>query len=95
MRQLLGERRDESRALCVWLILIFDIIANVEIKVDSAMLLKYKYKLKPYKSQAVTITNWLELTRKQYNYRLAQRLNWFEATRTPTNSCPPLYVAKN
>ncbi len=24
----------------------------------------------------------------QYNYRLAERLNWFEATRTPVNSCP-------
>ncbi|NER02981.1 MAG: transposase [Okeania sp. SIO3C4] len=28
------------------------------------------------------------MTRKQYNHRLAQRLNWFEATRTPVNACP-------
>ena len=53
-----------------------------------SMLLKYKYKLKPHKSQTVIIANWLEMARKQYNYRLAERLNWFEATRTPVNACP-------
>ncbi|WP_202223274.1 helix-turn-helix domain-containing protein [Okeania sp. KiyG1] len=52
------------------------------------MLLKYKYKLKPQKNQAIIISNWLELARKQYNYRLSQRLNWFESTRTPVNACP-------
>ncbi|NEP77637.1 MAG: helix-turn-helix domain-containing protein [Okeania sp. SIO3B3] len=52
------------------------------------MLLKYKYKLKPHKRQTVIIANWLELARKQYNYRLAERLNWFEATRTPVKACP-------
>ncbi|MGK7919928.1 MAG: helix-turn-helix domain-containing protein [Trichodesmium sp.] len=52
------------------------------------MLLKYKYKLKPHKSQTVIIANWLEMARKQYNYRLAERLNWFEETRTPVNACP-------
>ncbi len=52
------------------------------------MLLKYKYKLKPHKNQAVIIANWLELARRQYNYRLGERLNWFEATRTPVNACP-------
>ncbi|NEQ41223.1 MAG: helix-turn-helix domain-containing protein [Okeania sp. SIO3I5] len=55
------------------------------------MLLQYKYKLKPHKSQAVIIANWLdwlELARRQYNYRLAERLNWFEATRTPVNAYP-------
>ena len=36
----------------------------------------------------VIIANWLSMARKQYNYRLAQRLNWFEATRTPVNACP-------
>ncbi|NES66465.1 MAG: helix-turn-helix domain-containing protein, partial [Okeania sp. SIO2D1] len=35
------------------------------------MLLKYKYKLKPHKTQAVIISNWLSMARKQYNYRLA------------------------
>ena len=52
------------------------------------MLVKYKYKLKPHKSQGVIISNWLSMARHQYNYRLAERLNWFEATRTPVNSCP-------
>ncbi|NEQ76818.1 MAG: transposase [Okeania sp. SIO2C9] len=52
------------------------------------MLLKYKYKLKPHKTQGVIISNWLSMARQQYNYRLAQRLNWFEATRTPVNACP-------
>ncbi|MGD1806384.1 helix-turn-helix domain-containing protein [Dapis sp. BLCC M126] len=47
------------------------------------MLLKYNYKLKPCKSQAVIIANWLSMARRQYNYRLAERLKWFEATRTP------------
>ncbi len=28
------------------------------------------------------------MARKQYNYRLAERLNWFEATRTPVNAYP-------
>ena len=52
------------------------------------MLLKYKYKLKPHKRQALIISSWLEMSRRQYNYRLAERLNWFEATRTPVNACP-------
>ena len=52
------------------------------------MLLKYKYKLKPHKRQGVIISNWLEMARKQYNYRLSERLNWFEATRTPVQHCP-------
>ncbi|NEN89237.1 MAG: hypothetical protein F6K48_10125 [Okeania sp. SIO3H1] len=34
------------------------------------------------------ISNWLSMARKQYNYRLAERLNWFEATRTPVQHCP-------
>ncbi|MGD1809012.1 helix-turn-helix domain-containing protein [Dapis sp. BLCC M126] len=52
------------------------------------MLLKYKYKLKPDKRQTVIISSWLHMARKQYNYRLAERLNWFEATRTLLNACP-------
>ena len=63
-------------------------ITSVDVKVDATMLLKYKYKLKPHKRQAVIISNWLEMARKQYNYRLSERLNWFEATRTLLNACP-------
>ncbi|NEO53148.1 MAG: hypothetical protein F6K54_08660 [Okeania sp. SIO3B5] len=28
------------------------------------------------------------MARKQYNCPLAERLNWFETTRTPVNACP-------
>ncbi len=52
------------------------------------MLLKYKYRLKPHKTQAVTLSSWLELARRQYNYRLGERMQWFESTRTPVNACP-------
>ena len=31
---------------------------------------------------------WLNLCRRQYNYRLSQRYQWWEATRTPINVCP-------
>ncbi len=32
--------------------------------------------------------NWLEWLRKQYNYRLAERFNWWEQNRCPVNACP-------
>lgn len=31
---------------------------------------------------------WLNLLRRQYNYRLSQRFQWWESTRTPVNACP-------
>jgi putative transposase len=31
---------------------------------------------------------WLELLRKQYNYRLAEQLNWWEQNRCDVNACP-------
>ncbi|MEG3923687.1 MULTISPECIES: transposase [unclassified Microcoleus] len=52
------------------------------------MQLTYKYKLKPTRPQAVTISTHLELCRRQYNYRLSERFKWWEATRTPINTCP-------
>jgi len=51
------------------------------------MITAYKYKLRPNKSQAHQIDEWLNLLRMQYNYRLAERLNWYESTRCPVNSC--------
>jgi transposase len=54
------------------------------------MQLTYKYKLKPTKPQLATIAAHLELYRKQYNYRLGERFNWWESTRTPINACPHL-----
>lgn len=32
--------------------------------------------------------NWLDLLRRQYNYRLAERFRWWEENRCPVNACP-------
>ncbi|WP_367267689.1 RNA-guided endonuclease InsQ/TnpB family protein [Okeania sp. SIO2C9] len=48
----------------------------------------YQYKLKPNKDQTATIELWLELLRRQYNYRLGQRFSWWEENRCPVNACP-------
>ena len=52
------------------------------------MQLTYKYKLKPTKPQIALFQSWIELCRRQYNFRLGQRFNWYEQTRTPINACP-------
>ena len=51
------------------------------------MITAYKYKLRPNKSQSHQIDEWLNLLRMQYNYRLGQRFDWYESTRSPINSC--------
>lgn len=51
------------------------------------MITAYKYKLRPKKAQAHQIDEWLNLLRMQYNYRLSERFNWYESTRSPINSC--------
>ncbi|MFB2983812.1 RNA-guided endonuclease InsQ/TnpB family protein [Microseira sp. BLCC-F43] len=51
------------------------------------MKLAHRYKLKPTAQQRVTLRTWLELCRRQYNYRLGEGLRWWEATRTPVNAC--------
>lgn len=38
--------------------------------------------------QQVTIDEWLELARRQYNYRLAERFNWYEQNRCDIDACP-------
>ncbi len=38
----------------------------------------YKYKLRPNKEQIATIELWLDLLRRQYNYRLGERFSWWE-----------------
>ncbi len=48
----------------------------------------YQYKLKPNKDQIATIELWLELLRRQYNYRLGERFSWWEENRCPVNACP-------
>jgi putative transposase len=47
----------------------------------------YQYKLKPDTKQKAVMDNWLELLRRQYNYRVGERLNWYEQNRCDTNSC--------
>ena len=51
------------------------------------MKLAYKYKLKPTSPQIATFQAWLELARRQYNFRLGQRFDWYEATRSRVDAC--------
>ena len=48
----------------------------------------HKYRLNLLSHQRRTLDEWIELCRRQYNFRLSQRFAWFEATRTPVNACP-------
>ena len=48
----------------------------------------YQYRLRPTSSQAAQMSEWLDLLRRQYNYRLAERFNWYEQNRCDFNSCP-------
>ncbi len=54
----------------------------------SNMRLTYIYRLRPTKEQQFIIENWLHLLKCQYNYRLAERFNWWEQNRSAVNSCP-------
>jgi putative transposase len=48
----------------------------------------YQYRLRLTKQQQSTIDVWIELCRRQYNYRLGERFNWWERNRCDLNSCP-------
>jgi putative transposase len=48
----------------------------------------YQYRLRLTKQQQSTIDTWMELCRRQYNYRLGERFNWWEQNRCDINSCP-------
>ncbi|GGA32318.1 RNA-guided endonuclease TnpB family protein [Okeania sp. KiyG1] len=48
----------------------------------------YQYKLRPNKEQLATIEMWLELLRRQYNYRLGERFSWWSENSCPVNACP-------
>jgi len=52
------------------------------------MRLTYKYKLRPTKPQTATFQAWLDLARRQYNFRLGQRFEWYETTRSRVDACP-------
>jgi putative transposase len=47
-----------------------------------------QYRLRLTTQQQATIDHWLELCRRQYNYRLAERFNWYEQNRCDVNACP-------
>jgi putative transposase len=51
------------------------------------MITAHQYKLRPNKEQASQFDDWLSLLRMQYNWRRAERFNWFEFNRSPVNSC--------
>ena len=48
----------------------------------------YQYRLRPNPDQTALMGEWLELLRRQYNYRLGERFNWYEQNRSPINACP-------
>ncbi|NJR38610.1 MAG: transposase [Leptolyngbyaceae cyanobacterium CSU_1_4] len=48
----------------------------------------YQYRLRLTQQQQATIDSWLELCRRQYNYRLAERFNWWTQNRCDVNACP-------
>ena len=52
------------------------------------MIKTFQYKLKPNTEQVELFNNWLNLLRMQYNYRLAERFNWYEQNRSSVNACP-------
>jgi len=51
------------------------------------MRLAYQYRLRPTLQQIATFESWLELCRRQYNYRLAERFNWWELWRCDIDRC--------
>ncbi|MEH1920590.1 RNA-guided endonuclease InsQ/TnpB family protein [Nostoc sp.] len=51
------------------------------------MRLAYQYRLRPTSQQIATFESWLELCRRQYNYRLAERFSWWENNRCDVDRC--------
>ena len=47
----------------------------------------YQYRLRPSSDQIASMGEWLELLRRQYNYRLSERFNWYEQNRCDINAC--------
>jgi putative transposase len=52
------------------------------------MRIAYQYRLRPNSDQIALMGEWLELLRKQYNYRLGERFSWYEQNRCDINACP-------
>ncbi len=51
------------------------------------MRISYQYRLRPTSRQVALMDGWLELLRRQYNYRLAERFNWWEQNRCDIRAC--------
>src|SRR4028118_2372033 len=51
------------------------------------MITAHQYKLRPNQEQASQFEDWLSLLRMPYNWRRAERFNWFEFNRSLVNSC--------
>jgi putative transposase len=51
------------------------------------MIKAYQFKLRLNTKQIELFDNWLNLLRRQYNYRLAERFNWYEQNLASVNSC--------
>ncbi|NEP25465.1 MAG: transposase [Moorea sp. SIO1F2] len=49
--------------------------------------LTYEFKLKPTKQQSQIFDEWLEVTRRVYNYALAERKDWYKSRSCQLNSC--------
>ncbi|MEQ9666850.1 RNA-guided endonuclease InsQ/TnpB family protein [Coleofasciculus sp. G2-EDA-02] len=54
------------------------------------MKLADQFKLLPTSDQRCRMSKWLDMLRHQYNYLLADRLDWYEMNRCPINACPLL-----
>lgn len=52
------------------------------------MKIAYQYRLRPTKAQSAQMEAWLNLLRMQYNWRLAERFQWWDENRCPINACP-------
>jgi putative transposase len=48
----------------------------------------YQYRLRPTPNQVAQMNEWLDLLRRQYNYRLGERFNWYERNRCDIHACP-------
>jgi putative transposase len=55
---------------------------------NSIMRIAYQYRLRPTHNQVVLMSEWLDLLRRQYNYRLSERFNWYEQNRCDIHACP-------
>jgi putative transposase len=53
----------------------------------------YQYRLRPTTIQAAQMSEWLELLRRQYNYRLGERFSWWEDNRCDINACSIVHKA--